>query len=117
REILPEREIFVFERQVKAHPVSIPDSAHLILGDLMDTLPAAAVDFAGRVALLHSDIGSGDVDHDRQMTALLSQFVAPLLAPGALVVSDRALEISNTTATQLPASVQSQRYFMYQNNR
>ena len=37
RELLPEREIFVFEREVKAHPDCIPDAAHLILGDVRTT--------------------------------------------------------------------------------
>src|SRR5690606_39857021 len=41
RELLPEREIFVFEREVNAHPDCIPDAAHLILGDVRATLPQA----------------------------------------------------------------------------
>lgn len=113
RELMPAREIFVFERQVKAHRFSIPDAEHLILGNLQETLPAAAARFAQRVCLLHSDIGSGEEEHDREMTRLLSRHVAPLLAPGALVVSDRALEIPGTTAVELPAGVLEQRYFMY----
>ena len=113
REIMPEREIFVFERQINAHPASVPERRHLIIGDLRDTLPAAAGDFAGRVALLHSDIGSGNPQHDAEMTELLSRRVAPLLAPGALVVSDRALDIPQTIALPLPADVVERRYFMY----
>ena len=42
RSILPDREIFVFERKVAAHPDCIPDDAHLISGDLAETLPRAA---------------------------------------------------------------------------
>jgi S-adenosyl-L-methionine methyltransferase len=40
-ELLPAREIFVFEREVRAHPDCIPDPAHLILGDVRETLPRA----------------------------------------------------------------------------
>ena len=47
RELLPEREIFVFERAVNAHPDCIPDPAHLILGDVRATLPRARVRLAG----------------------------------------------------------------------
>src|SRR3970282_2004657 len=41
RDRLEGREIFVFERCLAAHPACIPDAAHLFLGDIHDTLPAA----------------------------------------------------------------------------
>ena len=47
RELLPEREIFVFERAVNAHPDCIPDPAHLILGDVRATLPQARARLPG----------------------------------------------------------------------
>lgn len=114
REIAPDREIFVFERNLKAHPASVPEPSHLIVGDLRDTLMAAD-DFCGRVALLHSDIGSGDATHNREMTDLLNRCVMPLLAPGALVVSDRALQLPGTVTVPLPEDVAELRYFMYRN--
>ncbi len=42
RQTLPDREIFVFEREVAADPDCVPDAAHLLLGDIRETLPAAA---------------------------------------------------------------------------
>ena len=39
RECLPNREIFVFDRQVAAHPQCIPDEKHMIIGDIRTTLP------------------------------------------------------------------------------
>jgi hypothetical protein len=41
RETLPAREIFVFEREVAAHPDCVPPADHLLLGDIHDTLPAS----------------------------------------------------------------------------
>ena len=41
RALFPDREIFVFDRRVAAHPDCIPDDAHMILGDVRETLPAA----------------------------------------------------------------------------
>ena len=41
RTILPGREIFVFDRHIDAHPDCIPDAGHMILGDFLETLPAA----------------------------------------------------------------------------
>ncbi len=64
RELLPEREIFVFERDVAAHPDCIPDDDHLYRGDFQDTLPGAAERFAGQVALVHADIGSANLERD-----------------------------------------------------
>ena len=42
REILPGREIFVFEREVAATAERVPENRHLILGDIRETLPRAA---------------------------------------------------------------------------
>ena len=39
REILPEREIFAIDAQVTAHPNSMPDHDHLILGDFSARFP------------------------------------------------------------------------------
>src|ERR671914_288874 len=60
RELLPKREIFVFEREVKAHPDCIPDAMHLILGDVRATLPEAGRRLPGPAALAHLDVGTGD---------------------------------------------------------
>ena len=39
RELMPRREIYVFEREVAAHSDCIPPSDYLILGDARETLP------------------------------------------------------------------------------
>ena len=41
RNLVPEREIFVFDRQINAHPDCIPDDRHMFLGDFLETVPAA----------------------------------------------------------------------------
>ena len=48
REIMPDREIFVFDREIAAHPDCIPDDAHMILGRFQETLPRAAERFFGQ---------------------------------------------------------------------
>ena len=69
QERLPEREIFVFERSIAAHPDCIPDGDHLFLGDLSTTLPAAVERFAGSVAFVHSDIGTGDAAYNAEIAS------------------------------------------------
>lgn len=113
REICPEREVFVFERAVRAHPQSVPDADHLFEGLLEETLVAVRPRFAGTVALAHADLGSGQAEVDAATAALVSGALPPLLAPGAIIVSDQELKIEGAEVLPLPGEVQPGRYFMY----
>ncbi|MDA1099596.1 MAG: hypothetical protein O2967_11495 [Proteobacteria bacterium] len=116
RHNLPGREIFVCERKVAAHPDCIPDDRHLLLGDFTDTLPGALSRLGARAVLAHCDIGSGD----SALTAALATFVgpalAPLLATGAVVAADQALDIPGCRAVALPPGVAAGRYHLYRNS-
>jgi hypothetical protein len=113
RELLPEREIFVFERQLAPHPASMPDAAHLILGEVRETLPAAAARIGGAAALVHSDIGTGDALGNAELAAWLAQALPPLLAPGAWVVSDQEMAAAALLPQPPPEGIAVQRYFIY----
>jgi hypothetical protein len=113
RELLPEREIFVFEREVNAHPDCIPDAAHLILGDVRATLPQARRRLPGPAALAHLDVGTGDAARNAELAAWLSGALPPLLARGAWVVSDQALGAPALVAQPPPAGIAAGRYFLY----
>lgn len=102
REILPAREIYVFERAVAAHPDCVPPPERLFLGDVGDTLPRAAAALGGRAVLVHSDIGTGDGTYNRAVAALLAEGLPPLLAPGAVLVSDQTLPLPPDRAETLP---------------
>src|SRR3954452_24803102 len=60
REMFPDRDIYVCEREVAAHPDCVPPAEFLILGDMRETLPGLRDRFGGRVALAHFDAGTGD---------------------------------------------------------
>jgi hypothetical protein len=113
KSILPGRPIYVFDRKVAAHPDSTPDPAHLFLGEFTETLPAAARRLGATAALAHCDIGSGD----RAATAALAQWLgpalAPLLAPGAIVLADQPLVLPLAVALPQPDSVPAGRYHLY----
>jgi hypothetical protein len=113
RELLPEREIFVFEREVKAHPDCIPDSAHLILGDVRRTLPQAHRRLPGPAVLAHTDVGTGDAARNAELATWLAAALPPLLAPGAWVVSDQPLRTPTLVAQPAPAGIDPDRYFLY----
>ncbi|GAB5470029.1 MAG: class I SAM-dependent methyltransferase [Rhodospirillales bacterium] len=105
--------LYVFERQVAAHPDCIPPEERLYLGDFAETLPRAARDLAGRVVLAHADMGSGDAAANARLAAFVSQALAPALAPGALVLSDQPLTLAGAEPLALPEGVAPGRYHLY----
>lgn len=113
RERCPKREIFVFERQVAAHPDCVPDDAHLFLGDVLETLPQAAERFAGAVALLHADIGTGEAARNARLAASIQPYLHRLLAPGGVAVTDQEIPWPEADQLALPDGVAPGRYFLY----
>jgi S-adenosyl-L-methionine methyltransferase len=113
REALPAREIFVFEREVRAHPADLPDSHHLLLGDFRETLPKATDRLPGKAALVHADIGSGDREATADLARWLSGALPVLLCAGAWVVADQPLRHRSLVAQPLPEGITANRYFLY----
>jgi hypothetical protein len=113
RERLPDREIFVFERQPAPHPACWPDREHLIEGDFVDTLPRARERLPAPAALLHADIGTGDPARNARLARWLSDIVPPLVTAGGFVASDQALDHDGLEPWPLPAEVAPGRYHLY----
>lgn len=113
RDRLPGREIFVFERQVAAHPDCIPEDRYLFEGDIRDSLPSALAPLRGRAVMAHCDIGTGDTALTAVLSAFIGPALAPLLAPGAVVVADQALSIPGCRPEPLPDGVNPGRYHLF----
>ena len=113
RHTLPDREIFVFEREVAADPDCVPDADHLLLGDIHETLPAAVARFGPSVALVHSDLGTGDAVSNGRLAAFVAPRLRGLLRPGGVVISDQDMACENVEVLPLPDGVGPGRYFMY----
>ena len=113
RERLPQRAIYAFDRQVAAHPDCIPPAPFLIVGEARATLPRLRARIGPTAALIHADLGSGDVEATRRQAVELAPLIDALLQPGGIVVSDQALEAPRLQALQLPAGVKPGRYFLY----
>ncbi len=107
------RQIYAFDRRVLAHPDCVPPERFLVLGDFRATLPRFSNRFAGRAALVHADIGSGDL----RATADLARWLGPVLralpAPGGVVVSDQPLPGLGWPKVAPPKGVAQGRYFIY----
>jgi len=113
REILPEREIHVFERDVSPNPASMPPGDRLVEGDMAQTLPVFAARHGRRAKLVHVDVTTGVPERDRVLFSWLPGHVAALAAPGALVLSGWHLEHPALVETALPEGVPAGRYFAY----
>ncbi|MFQ5775450.1 MAG: class I SAM-dependent methyltransferase [Kiloniellaceae bacterium] len=113
RELLPGRDIYVFDREVAAHPDCIPDAEHLFLGDFRDTLPEAARRFRHGVALVHADVGSADRARDARLAAFIAAHLPALLRPGGLVAADRDVAFAGACPLALPEGIAPGAYFLY----
>jgi hypothetical protein len=113
RQILPGREIYAFDREVRAHPDCVPPGDHLFLGDLFETLPAAARRLGRRSALAHLDLGSGDEARNQALAKAIAAPLMPLLKTGAIVLSDQELSDAKLEPLGLPEGVKPGRYFIY----
>ena len=112
--LFPDREIFVFDRRVAAHPNCIPDDRHMILGDIFETLPCTGRRVAAPAVLAHCDIGTGDAEGNARIAAFLRRELPHLMAARAVILADQRLEPEGWASLPLPPGVKPDRYFIYQ---
>lgn len=113
REKLPGWKIIAFDRQNNANPRSVPPAGHLLLGEFAAILPEFAQSHPKAAKLIHCDAGLGDPEANAKQVAMLSQWVPPLAAPGALVLSDQQLSHPELQLQPLPVPIPPNRYFVY----
>ena len=113
RHLFPDRKIYVCERQIAAHPDCVPPSELLLLGDMRDTLQTARQLLGRRVALAHLDPSTGDRPASLALVTELAPLIVPLLRPGAVLVSEPAIDQVALMPLALPESVAPGRYNLY----
>ena len=113
REKLRARDIYVFERQVAAHPDCIPPADRLFLGDFLTALPKAITQLGQETALANLDIGSSDDAASRLLATQMTPFVLQLLKPGGVLISDQPVADTALEAVALPAGIRPGRYFLH----
>lgn len=113
RSLFADRDIFVFDREVASHPASRPDSHHLILGNIRETLISAREHLGGRAALAHCDLGSGNEAATAEMARWLGPPLDALLLRGAVVISDQPLAAPGWMEPPLPDGAMPGSYFFY----
>ena len=113
REIMPDRQIFVFERAVASQPDSTPPDDMLLLGDVHDTLPAALARFGPTASLIHADLGGHNLAKNDAFARAISPLIEPLLASGGLMVSSDRMYFDTLNEVDLPPDAVPGRCFIY----
>jgi hypothetical protein len=108
----PER-IYAFDRANNANPLSIPPTDRLMLGEFGDSLPSFAACHPGAAAMVHSDVGLGDPEANARQVVQMSGWLPPLLATGALLLSDQKLTHPDLLLQPVPVPIPPDRYFVY----
>ena len=110
RQELPDRRIWVIDRVMSAHPSCVPPSEDFLQGEaeqMLEHLASRGV----RMALAHYDFGHGVKEKDVAEGAALSPFIASVMAPGGLVLSQQPLVGFEQIAG--PDTVAPDRYLFY----
>jgi len=107
---MPRREIVIFDRSVDAEILLELPSERVVLGDPMTTLPLAwdRIQRSAVMALLNFPITNAP-----RVAGEIAPLLAPLLMPGAVVVSEKPLPVPDWTELPLPGSIGPGRFHMY----
>ncbi|PBB79289.1 hypothetical protein CK218_21105 [Mesorhizobium sp. WSM3879] len=112
RKLFPDRRIIAFDRDLHAPADAAPAGADLVLGEFRETL--SALSGCAPAALAHADFGSEDRARDTAQAGWLAALIDALMAPGGLVVSDRAMQ--SPRWTPLPFDTPDWPYFLWRVN-
>ncbi len=113
RDLFPGRDIYVFERQVAAHPDCIPPANRLFLGEARESLRHAAQQLGPTAALIHTDLGTGDHAANMAMGQWLGPALDALAARGGYILANQALDVARWQRQPDPPGVPKDRYFLY----
>lgn len=114
RSLFPVEDIFVFDREIAAHPACIPPADRVLLGDFRDSLGGALARMGRRAILAHGDFGSADPGRTAALARFVGPALVPLIEPGGFVVSDQPMNVPGWLAVAPPATVEPERYFIWQ---
>ncbi len=112
-EIMPDRDIFVFEHAVASNPASTPPDDMLVLGDVYETLPQALERFGATASLIHADLGGHNLEKNDAFARAVSPLIEPLLAKGGLMVSSDRMYFETLMEMDLPEGAVQSACFIY----
>ena len=89
RYLFPELEVYAFDYEIHCPKELTPPAENILHGDVHETLPIARDRFGRNIALAHADIGSFDLERDRDLFAFIASTLNEMLVSGAIIMSDR----------------------------
>ena len=113
KQIMPDRDIYVFDRNVKPFASCRPPKNKIFMGDVTTTLIQAARLLGKTAVLAHYDVATTNEEESRKLAAQVSPLLHKLMLPDALVVSSVVMPFRQWSVVSLPASVKTGRYFIY----
>ena len=113
RETLPNRDIYVFERKIAAHPDCVPEEKFQFLGDFRDSLPIADKKLGANSILAHLDIGTGEKKASKQLAEQIGPLVLRLMKRESIIVSDQELISCSHIRIDPPLNIPKDRAFIY----
>jgi len=113
REALPGREIYAFDIDGAPDTDWGPDAEHFFAGDFRESFDQVLKRTGAPAALAHCDIGSEDAARDAELVAWMREALPRLLAPKAIVISDRDLALETAIRLEKPGNAGTWPYFMY----
>ena len=117
RERFPQRPIFVFDREVAAHPDCIPPAQFLRLGDFRLSVPAYLAEGQAGAVFVHADIGSANKEKSLRLAADLAPTLLRILVPGGYLACDQAISLDGLEKLALPGNPDSIHYHFYRRQR
>jgi len=113
RHRFPERAIYVFDREVAAHPDCIPAAQWLRLGDFRLGLAAYLAEAQAPAVFIHADIGSANRLASTRLAAELAPTWLRILVPGGYLACDQRIELPGLERLPLPAGMAADNYHFY----
>ena len=107
------RSIYVFDREVAAHPGCIPPAAMLQLGDFRQSIPVFLALHRGRARFINADVGSADKGASVRLANDLAPALRDILAPRAWLACDQPIECPGLERLPLPQGNFGDHYHLY----
>lgn len=113
RHRFPGRSIYVFDREVAAHPDCVPPPDLMRLGDFRQTLPAFLELHRGSAVFINADVGSADKAASVYLANELAPALRDILAPGAWLACDQLVYCAGLQRLAMPRGDFGDHYHFY----
>ncbi|WP_108663321.1 class I SAM-dependent methyltransferase [Acuticoccus kandeliae] len=112
--LFPDRDVFAFDQFVQGAFGGLPDTHHMILGEIRDTLPVCLPRIGAPAALVHNDLGSADPVANAAIGHWLAPAIEAVSRPDAIVLTSFPLPFERQIALPLPEGIRPGRYHIIQ---